>query len=408
MRTRQAFLPQLKRPVHALGVTQLIGWGTTFYAPALLAPVLLRDMGWSRTALFGAFSLSLLVGGLVAPYVGRSIDRVGGRTVMSAGSALAALGLGVIAFASALPVYFAAWVILGVAMRLILYEAAFAALTAAAGREARRAISILTLYGGLSSTVFWPIGWFLIESIGWRATCLVFGLLNLVICLPLHARTVPVRQAVPKGEDPVAAEAIAVPLLRDGRDRQLALIGLTIAFALMKFVDSAIAAHLIDTLIAFGFDADAAVSVSALRGIGQVAGRLWEVSLAGALGPMALCLIAVGLAPPAFLCLFIIVGNVGGAVFSFVQGASNGLVTIASAVAPLLLFGPKGYGALTGAMATPALLASAVAPALYAVMVDRLGHQSALAVNLAGVLIALVIVAAIAVRLRRRSSAARP
>lgn len=396
--------PTLRRSVHVLGVTQIIGWGTTFYVPAVLAPALMSDMGWSRTALFGAFSMSLLLGGLLAPYAGRAIDRVGGRAVMTAGSAVAALGLCVMALASDLPTYFAAWAILGLAMRLALYEAAFATLATAAGQEARRSISVLTLYGGLASTVFWPIGWFLIENLGWRATCFTFAVLNLVVCLPLHARALPTRHAVTKREELPSATVTAAPLLQNGRDRRLALIGLTIAFALMKFVDAAISMHLIDTLIAFGLDPDTAVSISALRGIGQVAGRLWETVFAGALGPMTLCLVAIGLAPLAFMVLFFVASQVSGALFSFVQGASNGLVTIAGAVAPLLLFGPKGYGALTGAMAMPALLASASAPALHALMVDRFGHRAALAIELAAVLIATILVAALAVWLRRQSS----
>lgn len=393
---------RLRAATHALGATQIISWGTTIYAPAVLATPIVADTGWSRSAVFAAFSLSLLVGAATVRPVGRLIDSYGGRPVMTAGSGVAALGLLVAAVAPTLPAYFLAWAILGLAMRLALYEAAFATLTHAGGRDARRAISVLTLYGGLASTIFWPIGWALIESIGWRGTFAVYAAFHLAVCLPLHAYFLPTAPAAvaPAGADPPATAPAGATLT--GRERTIALVLLTIAFALLLYVNSALTAHLIDTLVAFGLSGGTAVTVSAVRGVGQVAGRLWEILFAGGLAPMTLCLVAVGLTPLAFAALFLGAGVVGATLFAFGQGASNGLVTIARGVAPLLLFGPAGYGLLVGTMATPGLIAMALAPAVHAAMVDVWGHRVALAVALAAALVGFLLVLVLALRIRRR------
>lgn len=403
MRQRFALPARLRAATHALGVAQIIGWGTTIYAPAVLAQPIVTATGWSRSAVFAAFSLSLLVGAATVRPVGRLIDSFGGRLAMSAGSGLTALGLLIAAAAPTLPVYFVAWAILGLAMRLVLYEAAFATLTHAGGRDARRAISVLTLYGGFASTIFWPIGWALIEGFGWRATFAVFAALHLVVCLPLHAYGLPTAPgaATPAEADPPSAAPPGTVL--KGRDRTAVLVLLTIAFALLLYVNSALTAHFIDTLVAFGLSSGTAVSVAAVRGVGQVAGRLWEILFAGGLAPMTLCLVAVGLAPLAFAALFLGAGVAGAGLFAFGQGASNGLVTIARGVVPLLLFGPAGYGLLIGTMTTPGLIAMALAPAVHAAMVDLWGHRIALTVAFAAAVVGFLLVVALTARIRRRA-----
>ena len=67
-----------------------------------------------------------------------------------------------------------------------LYDAAFAALVQVTPTRGRRAISYLTLFGGFASTVFWPIGYALNASVGWRTTLLASAAVNLLVCMPLH------------------------------------------------------------------------------------------------------------------------------------------------------------------------------------------------------------------------------
>ena len=401
LRARLAVLvpaPGTRRVVNVLGVTQIVSWGTTFYASTVLAAPITADTGWSKTAVYGAFSFALVAGALLAQPVGRLIDRAGGRWTMAAGSLVAALGLSVAGLATSIAVYWAAWAILGIAMRLVLYEAAFATLARAAGHEARRAISILTLYGGFASTLFWPIGWALIDAYGWRATFGVFAALNLLVCLPLHALLPQGNVPVPKADGdipPVHEEGVLRP-----DQRRFARIALTLCFALFMYANAALSAHLVDTLVVFGLTVAAAVSLSTLRGVGQVAARLWEILFAARLRPMTLCLIAIGLTPVALLALAGMPLLMCAAAFAFLQGASNGLITIMRGVVPLLLFGARGYGALIGAMTAPALLSTALAPAVHAALIDYGGHVVALLVVLLSVVLAFALAALVAWRLR--------
>ena len=142
-----------RRTVWCLGVSQLVCWGITFYMIALFGEPIAADMGWSRSVVFGGFSAALVVMGATSPLIGRLIDERGGRPVMVAGSCLSALGCLVLSFAQDLVVYYAAWVVLGVAMRMCLYEAAFAALARIAGPAAKRPISQITLLGGLTESI---------------------------------------------------------------------------------------------------------------------------------------------------------------------------------------------------------------------------------------------------------------
>jgi hypothetical protein len=67
-------------PVGVLCVTQLVSWGTLYYAfSVLLSPI--RDArGWGQSAMVGAFSLSLLLTGFAAyPFGPKSSRSWAGR-----------------------------------------------------------------------------------------------------------------------------------------------------------------------------------------------------------------------------------------------------------------------------------------------------------------------------------------
>ena len=172
--------------VVALGITQITAWGTSYYCLGVLAGPITRDTGWSRGFVFLGFTVALLVMGLVSNAVGRAIDRHGGRAVMTLGTMLVSAGLFALAHVRSEPAYLAVWAFLGLGMRLCLYDAAFAALVQVAPSRGRKAISYLTLFGAFASSVFWVVGHALNDQVGWRQTLVLFALINLVVCLPLH------------------------------------------------------------------------------------------------------------------------------------------------------------------------------------------------------------------------------
>lgn len=374
--------PALKTPplwivICGLGLTQIIGWGTTYYMLGALSQDIARSTGWSGTLIFGAFSGALLLSGLISRHGGRLLDRIGGRRVMIAGSLFAGLGLSLMGLVPHPAAYVTGWLLLGLAMRFATYDAAFASLTQIVGQGARRAISYLTLFGGLASTVFWPVSHYLALNIGWSHTLLVYAGLNLFICLPIHWRVL--RGAHGDG----AAEHPAQPSTHGlaGRGRLMAIGLFATALALNGLVFSAISAHAVPLFQGLGFAGDEAVFMAALIGPSQVASRLGEIVMGRRLTPMHLGLIAFGLLPVA-VGLFALLGFSWPAaiVFAVLYGASNGLVTIAKGAVPLMLFGTRGYGEVLGVISAPNLILNAAAPLLFALLLGVVTPQASLLV----------------------------
>ena len=392
--------------VVALGLTQIIAWGTTLYALGVLGGPIAQETGWSRSLVFAGLTVGLLASGAVSTLVGRLIDQRGARAVMSFGSALVATGLVVIAGAPHPLIYLAGWALLGPAMRMNLYDAAFAALVQLTPSRGRRAISYLTLFGGLASTVFWPIGHVMNEAIGWRMTFVVYAAVNLVICLPLHWWGLARREAIPVESAPAApasTEASAADPAVKGSARRLAMLLFAVVTSASAFVFGAMAVHLPAVLHARGLPAATAVTLAALKGVAQVAGRAGEIAFGQKLHAIDLGRLSVGLMPIAFIVLMASGANLGAALtFTATFGVANGLLTIVRGAVPLVLFGATGYGTVLGILATPYLVVNALAPAALAVVIDVWGYPAAEGVVLAASLLSALAMEVMAAWYRRR------
>src|SRR5580700_5258825 len=194
------------RAVSVLGVTEILSWGALFYPPVLTVPLIAADHGWSKSFAMGGFSVGLFVGGLVSRHVGALIDRFGGHVVMPVGSLIGTIGLVGVVLARDSSSYYAAWMVLGVAMAASLYDPAFATLGRIFGGNARAPITTLTLAGGFASTVSWPATQFLIDAIGWRGAYLVYAALLALIAAPLHAFALPRQRAAHEAPATITAE----------------------------------------------------------------------------------------------------------------------------------------------------------------------------------------------------------
>jgi MFS family permease len=364
--------------VVALGITQITAWGTSYYSLGVLAASIGADLGWSRGMVFSGFTVSVLVMAVISTSIGRLIDRVGARGVMSVGSIIVALGLFLLSRVTTEWAYLAVWALIGVGMRCCLYDAAFAALVQVVPDRGRQAISYLTLFGAFASSVFWVVGHYLDEAFGWRQTFVIFALLNLLVCLPLHwfglARRVP----------PVA-KAAASPTAAGGGERVLEGRARTIGIALFAlimsingFVFGVVSVQLVPLLEAAGLAAATAVWIASLKGFAQFGGRLVEIVFGRNLSPMAVARISMTAMPLAFALLY---GGVGWfwalLAFTLLMGAAQGVLTIVRGSVPLALFGAKGYGSVLGLIATPVLLVSAAAPTIFAAFVDLWGWHAA-------------------------------
>jgi MFS family permease len=364
------------RAVPVLGVTQILSWGTIFYTPVLIVPLIAAERGWSISFTMGGFSVGLLTAGLVAPYVGRSIDRFGGHVVMTIGSLIGALGLFLIVHAAHPAAYYGVWMVLGVAMAANLYDSAFATLGRIFGAAARRPITALTLAGGFASTVSWPVTHVLLESAGWRGTYLIYAALLACISAPLHALALPRLRAEADVPRQGEAQAPATVLPPHG----LPFILVASAFAIYAFVPSGLSAHLLAIFARSGIDAGTVVMIGALFGPAQVGARLIEFAFGKDLHPLWVARFALS----TLLCAFVMLAVLGvsapvAAVFALLFGGANGLVTITRGAVPLSLFGASGYGRLMGRLAAPFLLVQAAAPLVMAFVVERISDAGALA-----------------------------
>lgn len=390
------------RIVAALSLSQLVGWGVTFYLVGVFGDRIVADTGWSRGLVHAGFSLALLVMGLASPAIGRAIDRAGGRRVMAMGSLAAALGLVALATARSLPHWFAAWGLLGLAMRMTLYDACFAALVRIDAAGARRAITTVTLSGGLASTVFWFVGEALAARLGWRGATLVFAGFSLAT-LPLHLVIPTVAAPGAAAAPPAPSRPLPAPLAATPAEARTAAVLFGILAVATSVLASALAAHMIPLLVALGLAAPAAVAVSSLRGVGQSAARLAEFASGSRLHPLDLAFAACALLPLSLLFApFAGASSAAALAFSIGGGCGNGLVTIARGAVPLVLFDPRAYGGITGRIGAPAFWFSALAPFVVALALDGGGAPLALAVLAVPALAAALAALALARRFRPR------
>src|SRR5215831_12599432 len=175
----------------ALGTTQTLAWASSVYLPAILADPIAHDLNISANWIFGAYSGALVIAGLLGPRIGRQIDRVGGRPVLSISNLTLAGGLALLGFTHSIPTLMAAWLLLGIGMGYGLYDAAFGALGRIYGEGARGAITGITLIAGFASTVGWPLTALGLESIGWRETCFAWAAAHILLGLPLNLLMLP-------------------------------------------------------------------------------------------------------------------------------------------------------------------------------------------------------------------------
>jgi hypothetical protein len=330
-----------RKPIGILAFTQIVSWGSLYYAFAVLAPSIGRELGLAPETAFAAFSWSLLVAGGAATPVGALVDRHGGRYVMAAGSLASALGLVWLARCTTTASYFGAWTLIGLAMALTLYEAAFATINRKLDAGAARAISTLTLFAGFASTIFWPLTQALAVRLDWRAIYLLYAALQLAVCLPLHlwlgrdAPRAPPCASAPR-DSHTLAEAIRHP-------------------AFWKLAPM------------------------------QVAGRIGELTLARDRAPQAVGRFVFATLPFGLLALALLGTRAWAVVlFCMLYGMSNGVLTIIRGTLPRVLFGSRHYGAITGALAAPSLLSKAAGPLLGAAVLSGAGGPALLPLALFG------------------------
>ncbi|MFI8340926.1 MFS transporter [Streptomyces sp. NPDC085639] len=362
----------------ALCVTQITSWGIVYYAFPVLNPAITAETGWSAGATTAAFSAALLVSALTGIYVGRVLDHRGPRLVMTAGSVLGVLSLLTVAAAPNLAVFSAGWLLAGAAMAATFYQPAFAALTRWWAPDHIHALTIVTLAGGLASTLYAPLTAVLADHMSWRATYTALAAILALVTIPAHALALKAPwPPAPKGPAHAAGG-------RDSVVRSRAFGLLAVTFTLSGFAMYAVVMGLVPLLLQRGYTTTQAAWALGLGGAGQTLGRTLYATLARRTGTTTRTTALVGLGGLTTAALGAIAGPYALLVaLAVVAGTVRGNLTLLQATAVTDRWGTTHYGRLSGLLAAPAHTAAALAPFAGAALAAPLGGYPALFVLLA-------------------------
>ena len=379
--------------IAGMGITQIIGWGTTYYLLTILGPQIATSLDLSPPVTTSGLSILMLLGAVLGPYSGRMMDIHGARPVMAFGSVVASAGLVALSFAAGPVSYILAWIILGSSASMILYPAAFTALTQAAPASARRAITLLTLAGGLASTVFWPTSGYLLTLTDWRHVCLIYAGFNLLVCMPLHLLTIPGRAERSEAQDSHAAAPQGLP--ESARPRAVVLLATMLA--LNSMLVTAVLNQFLVSLTVLGQSVENTLLFGMVFGFAQVSSRLADMLFGARYNPLnAGIAVTLGYA---LALVFLVVGAgtspAAGFAFAILFGACNGILTIVRGTLVLALFGTKGYGERLGTITVAQGMAGAAAPVILSMVLSHFGAEVALAYCIAIALMALVAMTAL-------------
>ncbi|WP_395638086.1 MFS transporter [Pseudolysinimonas sp.] len=365
----------------ALSVGQVVSWGVLYYALIVASPVIARDTGWPVALVTALFSAGLVVSALTGVVTGRLLDARGPRSVMTLGSVVGVAGFVVVALAPNPVAFGLGWLVVGTAQSAILYQAAFTVITRRYGARRQGPMTILTLAGGLASTVFAPVVAGLLTVLDWRATFLVLAGILAVVTIPLHALSLERSWPVHGPHHHVGDEHSVRSVLRTRSFWFLEVSMIAVTVALYSVTLAAI-----PLFTEKGMSFELAAVGLGLLGAGQVIGRLlfvllptasraWvPVAIVAALSALLLVVLALTPGPAAVL---IGVGVLAGAV--------RGAQTLVQGSAVADRWGTRNYGAINGVFAAPITITAALTPAIGPLVATGLGSYAAMALVMAAV-----------------------
>lgn len=345
------------RLVIRLGITQIIAWGSGFYLPAILAVPITLSLGISTETFFWAFTLSLLVSGLLGPQVGKAIDGLGGRKVLPVGTLAFAIGLALLATATSTPQLFIAWLFIGIGGSMGNYDAAFATAVNFFGQKSNNVIAGITVFAGFSSTIAWPLTQLLLDGFGWQAAVWVWFVLHMLVSLPLHL-TIPrsERRVVPDLTGPIRK------LVKNRFRIEPLLIVFALMFALEGFIVSAVNTTLPFMLSELGASIELALIASVVLGPSQVLARVVLVAFGSKARPLWVATISL-VAHPLGVAAIWLLGDQGLLVFVVLHGIGVGLNPFIRGSLPLLFYGSDRFGQRQGRVMMLSKVVSAFSPA---------------------------------------------
>jgi len=351
--------------VLTLGFTETISWGILYYAFSVLIEPMQAELGWSRAELTGAFSVAIVVLGLVGVPVGHWLDERGPRLLMTAGSVLGvALVIGW-SMVEDLAAFYALWILMGVCWSATLYAPAFATVTAHFRERRTEALTVVTLMAGLASTIFLPLTAFLLVALGdWRSALVALAAI-LAVTIPLHALVL--RKAPEPAEHEAEPSLSLGEALRHPSFRWLALGFVCFALGIGLFV------HLVPYLSGRGSDLTTAATIAGLVGAMQVVGRIALAPLERRLDPAMLIALVYGLQPLAIVILLLGPAPVAPWIFVVLFGAGRGMDTLIRNTVVARLYGPRRFASISAVLSLVITAAWASGPIALGAVYDTFG-----------------------------------
>lgn len=354
-----------------LGISQIMGYGVLYYAYAILLPEMAAPLGLTLAGIFGVLSLALFLGGFLSPVAGMLVDRFGGRYVMTLGAAVAGLATMSIGFVEGQTSLFAAILVLEAAAMFVLYSVAFASVARLdLSVSPQRSITIITLFGGVASTIFWPLTLALYEAVDWRSAWMILGAAYLAICAPLHWMCLagPERDLTKPGGSSGDWPELS------GLARRRGMAWMVASFIFSGYLMGAVMTLWVTNVQDLGHSAAMAALAGAVIGPFKTVGRFLELFISRNLYPLNTYWLALGLMLAGFLTILAAGFTVPGILIAAaLYGMGDGIKTIARGTLPLALFGAKGYGARLGWINTASMAANASAPFAFAWLTQSFG-----------------------------------
>lgn len=352
---------------------QVTSWGILIYAFTVFLGPMGAELGWSRAAMTGAYSLALLIAGIAAVPVGRWLDRHGPRALMTLGSGVAVLLTLAWSRVTTLVELYLIWAGLGVALAAVLYEPAFWLVATWFRRERSRALTLLTFIGGFASVIYIPLAAWLVRLQGWRQALVTLAVVLAAGTILPHALVLRRRPADlglhPDGatRDRVTETHVTPAWEEPSLTARQALHGapfwfLGAAFFLATLATGAVFVHLLPYLVEAGYDPAFAAGATGLIGIMGLPGRLIFTPLGGRVPRRW---VTAGIFAVQLLALLVLLGarsRIGVVLFVGLFGAGFGAVTPARAALIAEFYGPTHYGRINGVLALLLTGARALAP----------------------------------------------
>jgi len=376
--TSNFFVAGTIKSVLGLGITTTIGYGTLFYSFTIMSTQIQNEFAWSKSFIFGIFSLGILLGGFLAPTVGKLLDHHGARIIMTIGSFLCFLGLYSISFIQNEWHYIISILFLEVVSTLVLYESAFVAFSQLAGDKARTPITQITLIAGFASTIFWPLISYLLTIMNWREVYVTLGLFHIFIAMPIHYFVLKPNLLIDNASKDKSLKHLPDTLNIKGKNQKEAKIFLILVFSLIAIPVTVMQTHFMGLLAEFGFEIASAVILGAIIGPAQVVARIFEIIIAKKITPLqsgfySILVVCIGL-------IFLIFSGYSyyfALLFVILYGTGQGLLAIIRGSIPLYLFGRTGYGKITGDINLFRNTIVATVPFGFALVMDSIGAKSA-------------------------------